>query len=152
MRLLLPQGARSSRVRQVLLGGPDEHEKNLRLAGETGAFYEGLKSYRDFAGLVGYCDVVVTAVTMALHIAIGLEKKIVLLNNIFNRHEFFLYGLGTIVEPEVPCKACYKQAYDSQCPVPDCMELITVDRVYDSVTAALLGGRPERDQEFTTEG
>ena len=119
--------------RVLLLGGPEEHDKNMRLAKETGAYYEGLKPYKEFVGLMSYCDVVVTAVTMALHIAIGLEKRIVLLNNIFNKPEFFLYGLGSIVEPDVLCKACYKQAYDSGCPVPNCMELISVDMVYDKV-------------------
>ncbi len=126
-----------SELRVLLLGGPEEHDKNTRLAKETGAYYEGVKSYREFVGLMSYCDVVVTAVTMALHIAIGLEKKIVLLNNIFNSNEFFLYGLGTIVEPDVPCKACYKQAYDSRCPVSDCMELISVDTVYDRIIDSL---------------
>ena len=128
---------RKNGLRVLLLGGPEEHEKNLRLAKETGAFYEGLKSYKEFVGLMSYCDVVVTAVTMALHIAIGLEKKIVLLNNIFNRYEFYLYGLGSIVEPDVPCKACYKQSFDSRCPVPDCMELISVDMIYESVAGSL---------------
>jgi heptosyltransferase-2 len=122
-----------SNLRVLLLGGPEEHDKNMRLAKETGAYYEGLKSYKEFVGLMSYCDVVVTAVTMALHIAIGLEKRIVLLNNIFNKHEFFLYGLGPIVEPDVTCMACYKQAYDARCPVPDCMELISVDMVYDKI-------------------
>jgi heptosyltransferase-2 len=124
-------------MRILLLGGPEEHEKNMRLANETGAYYEGLKSYKEFMGLMSYCDVIVTAVTMALHIAIGLEKRIVLLNNIFNRREFFLYNLGTIVEPDVPCTACYKQSYDSRCPVPNCMELISVDMVYDGIVSAL---------------
>ena len=126
-----------SKRRVLLLGGPEEHDKNIRLAGETGAYYEGLKSYQEFVGLMSCCDVVVTAVTMALHIAIGLEKKIVLMNTIFNRHEFFLYGLGTIIEPDVPCKACYKQAYDSRCVVPDCMELISVDAVFDGIVHPL---------------
>ena len=36
-------------------------------------------------------DLVVTAVTMAMHIALGLGKKLVLFNNIFNPHEFELY-------------------------------------------------------------
>ena len=126
-----------SNLRVLLLGGPEEHDKNMRLSNETGAHYEGLKSYKEFVGLMSYCDVIVTAVTMALHIAIGLEKNIVLLNNIFNKHEFFLYDLGAIVEPDVPCKACYKQAYDSRCPVPDCMELISVDTTYDRIVGSL---------------
>lgn len=124
---------RDKNYQVLLLGGPDEHEKNLMLAQKTGAHYEGLKSFKEFIGLMSYCDIVVTAVTMALHIAIGLNKKIVLLNNIFNRHEFYLYGLGDIAEPDVPCKACYKRAFDSRCPVPNCMELISIDMVSSAI-------------------
>jgi heptosyltransferase-2 len=121
----------------LLLGGPDEDSKNIRLAKSTGAHYEGLKSFKEFVGLADYCDIVVTAVTMALHIAIGLGKKIVLFNNIFNKNEFHLYGLGSIIEPEVPCKACYKGAFDSKCAVPNCMELITVENVFKTIVNTL---------------
>lgn len=121
----------------LLLGGPDEHEKNLRLASMSGAYYEGQKTFKEFIGLMSLCDIVVTAVTMALHIAIALEKKIILLNNIFNRHEFYLYGLGTVIEPDVPCKACYKRAFDSRCAAPNCMELISVDKVFTEIESLL---------------
>lgn len=119
----------------LLLGGPDEHEKNIRLSKDTGAHYAGLKPFKEFIGLMSYCDIVVTAVTMALHIAIGLERRIVLLNNIFNKNEFWLYGLGTIVEPEVSCKACYKRSFDPGCTAPDCMKLISVDTVIKEIAS-----------------
>lgn len=120
-------------LRPLLLGGPDEHEKNLRLAGATGAAYAGPRPLRQFLGLVDSCDVVVTAVTMALHMAIGLGKRIVLFNNVFNRHEFHLYGCGQIIEPALDCVACYKSRFDSACPVPNCMERIPVERVAAAV-------------------
>jgi len=119
----------------LLLGGPDEHEKNLRLAQVTGAQYEGVKPFLDFSGLVALCDVVVTSVTMALHIAIALERRIVLLNNIFNAPEFYLYGLGSIVQPDLDCLACYKRAFDASCPPENCIDLITVDAVLREVEA-----------------
>jgi len=87
----------------VLLGGPDEDEKNLRLAAATGACYRGHFPLPVFIGLMDRCDLVVTAVTMAMHIALGLGKKLVLFNNIFNPHEFELYGRGRILAPEQAC-------------------------------------------------
>ena len=92
----------------VLLGGPAEQERNARLATETGACYPGHFDLRTFVGLMDRCDLVVSAVTMAMHLALGLGKKLVLLNNIFNRHEFELYGRGVIVEPQQPCH-CFFQ-------------------------------------------
>ncbi len=116
----------------VLLGGPAEDERNRALAAATGAAYEGTMPMAAFAHLVNACDVVVTGVTMALHLAIGLEKRVVLLNNIFNRHEFELYGLGEIVEPAKPCQCyfrpvCVNDAYR-------CIEHLAPDAVFAAVT------------------
>ena len=66
---------------------------------------------------------------MALHIAIGLSKHVVLLNNIFNKNEFHLYGKGKIIEPAVNCIGCYKKEYDGNCPVSDCTRLYDVEEI-----------------------
>ena len=117
----------------LLLGGKEEDATNKYLARETGALYAGHYSIKKFIGLMNYCDLIVTSVTMALHIAIGLKKKIVLLNNVFNRHEFHLYQLGTIIEPLLSCLACYKNEFDDKCPVQNCMELISSTEVYETI-------------------
>jgi ADP-heptose:LPS heptosyltransferase len=128
----LAQRLMQSGYNVLLLGGEQEHEKNLRLAQHSGARYLGHFPLRQFINLVHQCDLVVTAVTMATHIAIGLNKKLVLFNNTFNAHEFELYGLGEIVQPEFQCD-CY---YAAQCP-NNCMQYIYVDRVYDVCTRLL---------------
>ena len=117
----------------LLLGGPLEDAKNKALAAATGARYAGVVPFRDFFGLVAGTEVVVTAVTMAMHVAIALERPVVLFNNIFNRHEFHLYGRGEIVEPGLPCQGCYKPRFDAACPVDDCMKLITPENVAAAV-------------------
>lgn len=91
----------------LLLGGPNEDQKNRWLAQETGATYLGYFELKKFISLVNQCDLIVTAVTMALHVAIGLKKYVVLFNNIFNRHEFELFGRGIILEPEKECKCFF---------------------------------------------
>ena len=116
----------------LLLGGEQEHEKNARIAKKSGALYPGHFPLKQFMSLVDRCDLVVTAVTMAMHITIGLNKKIVLFNNIFNRNEFELYGLGEILEPEFDCP-CY---FAPVCP-NDCMQYIYVDRVFKTVKKLL---------------
>jgi heptosyltransferase-2 len=108
----------------VLLGGEAEHEKNRRIAARTGAEYPGHFPLAEFIALVDEMDLVVSAVTMAMHLAIGLRKPLILFNNIFNRHEFELYGRGEILEPSVPCD-CY---YQPVCP-KNCMQYIEVPRV-----------------------
>jgi len=117
----------------LLLGGEQEHARNRRLSRESGARYLGHFPLRQFINLVDQCDLVVTAVTMAMHITIGLGKKIVLFNNIFNRNEFELYGLGNVIEPEAGC-TCY---YAPRCTNPafaprSCMKTIRAQTVFES--------------------
>jgi lipopolysaccharide heptosyltransferase III len=116
----------------VLLGGEQEHRKNVKLAKASGAKYFGHYPLNQFINLVDQCDLVVTAVTMAMHITIGLNKKIVLFNNIFNKHEFELYGLGEILEPEFDC-TCF---FSPTCP-NDCMQYLYPERVIKTVRKLL---------------
>ncbi len=92
----------------VLLGGEQEHANNLVIAKKSGAAYLGHFSLEQFINLVDQCQLVVTQVTMAMHITIALGKKIVLMNNIFNKHEFDVFGKGSIVEPSSECICFYK--------------------------------------------
>lgn len=111
----------------ILLGGEQEDEKNKRIAESTGAKYFGHFSLETFINLVNKCDLVVTGVTMAMHITLALNKKIVLFNNIFNQNEFDLFGLGMIVEPTKECR-CY---FSPKCKNDEyfCMETIEVERL-----------------------
>lgn len=100
----------------LLLGGPVEDSLNREIAENSPAIYKGYFELSDFLNLCNHCDLIVTSVTMTMHIAIGLEKKIVLLNNIFNKYEFELYGLGEILEPEnKDCLGCYKNSCTENC-------------------------------------
>lgn len=91
----------------VLLGGRDEHDKNSALSQKTNAYYPGHFSLEEFISLTSNCDLIVTQVSMMMHIAIGLKKPMVLMNNIFNKHEFYLYNNGVIVEPTTGCDCYY---------------------------------------------
>lgn len=114
----------------LLLGGPQEHEKNARLAESSGAKYAGVFGLHEFIGLIGQCDLVVTGVTMAMHMAMGLKVPIVLFVNIFNPHEFELYNRGSILEPPTGCECYFSPSCSRSEP---CMESITPDLVLDSV-------------------
>lgn len=97
----------------------------------------GVRTYKEFIGIVDNCDLVVTAVTLALHIGIALEKKIILFNNIFNKHEFYLYGLGEIIEPPVTCKGCYSNNCNKKFNGKGCMELLEPVKVYETINKLL---------------
>lgn len=112
----------------IFLGGEQEHKKNLFLSEKSGGKYFGHFNLDKFISLMNECDLIVTAVTMAMHIAVGLKKKLVLFNNIFNKNEFYLYGRGEIIEPEFECD-CY---YSPVCP-NDCMQYIYPKTVVNSL-------------------
>jgi ADP-heptose:LPS heptosyltransferase len=114
----------------VLLGGPQEDEKNRRLADASGACYPGHFSLEHFIGLMDRCDVVVTAVTMAMHIALGLGKKLVLFNNIFNANEFEMYGRGRILAPRQECTCFFQPTCRNE---SFCMETLDVGAVCSAV-------------------
>jgi len=111
----------------LLLGGEQEHKKNLRITKLSGALYPGYFSLEQFMSEIGRCDLVVTAVTMAMHIAIGLRKNLILFNNIFNKYEFELYGRGEILEPDFEC-TCF---YSPTCP-NNCMQYLSTDTVMEA--------------------
>ncbi|MEN8193015.1 MAG: glycosyltransferase family 9 protein [Bacteroidota bacterium] len=120
----------------IFLGGELEDEKNKRLSEQSGGKYFGTFPLKTFINLVNQVDLVVTAVTMAMHITLGLNKKIVLFNNIFNKHEFELYGLGKIIEPEKECN-CF---FSAKCSNNDyeCMDFLYPSKVLSSVNELLL--------------
>ncbi|NJK95582.1 MAG: glycosyltransferase family 9 protein [Bacteroidetes bacterium] len=128
--LMLIEGLKQNNLFPVLLGGADEHEKNLVLEAASGAFYPGHYSLQEFISLTSNCDVIVTQVSMMMHIAMGLHKPLVLMNNIFNPHEFYLYNNGVILGPESGCD-CY---YGNTCKRErHCMLDLTPQKVLEQV-------------------
>ena len=90
----------------LLMGGPDEDERNKYYASKTQAKYLGCFSLEEFIAISNNTDIIVTPVSMMMHIALALKKQMMLFHNIFNAHEFELYNRGIIIEPESGCD-CY---------------------------------------------
>ncbi len=119
----------------LLLGGAQEHERNLKIQELSGATYLGHFSLKEFINLIDHCDAVVTQVTMGMHLTLGLGKRIVLMNNIFNPHEFDLFGKGEIVQPTKQCQ-CF---YLGKCKLgTSCMEDISAESAMDALNRVLL--------------
>ncbi|MGB2716430.1 MAG: glycosyltransferase family 9 protein [Vicinamibacterales bacterium] len=121
----------------VLLGGPEEHQRHLRLqTRSTVPLIDGGcdNPVRHFASLVAACSLVVTGDTLAMHLALALRRRTIVLFGPTSSAEIELYGLGEKVVPRMDCLVCYKQACDF---VPNCMDLITTDMVESAVKRQL---------------
>jgi heptosyltransferase-2 len=114
----------------LLLGGEAEDARNKEIKARSGAHYLGYFSLFEFINLVNHCHLVVTQVTMGMHITLALGKKIVLMNNIFNPNEFDLFGKGEIVMPNKACKCFYR---GSCLDGTSCMEELPAAKIAEAV-------------------
>jgi heptosyltransferase-2 len=121
----------------LLLGGPGEQERNARILRAAGAPLVDTGTdnpIREFTGLVGNCDLMVTGDTLAMHIAIGLGIPVLVLLGATCHQEIELYGRGAKIISDFECSPCYLR----ECPMEKtCMEAVTADQVFQ-VAAKLL--------------
>src|SRR3990167_8622030 len=126
-------------VRILLYGGPEEKERNnylkkkanTELVIDTGCN----NSLRQFAALLNISNVVVTGDTLAMHLAIALKKKLVVLFGPTSYYEIDLYNRGSKIYPDMNCLVCYKLDCDKS---PTCMDAITPESVYQAINNLLL--------------
>ena len=90
----------------LIMGGEAEHKRNLLFASQTNANYLGTFSLEEFIAITNNTSIIVTPVSMMMHVALALKKQLMLFHNIFNVNEFDLYGRGKIIEPISGCD-CY---------------------------------------------
>jgi ADP-heptose:LPS heptosyltransferase len=121
---------RSFGFKPVLLGGPEEVELNVRLAQQTGCPWLGVQPLDVFHAMIERCGCIVTSVTQAMHLAIATKVPLVLMNNIFNPHEFELYGRGEILGPPKPCDCFYQPTCRTG---RNCMSEISPQAVVEAV-------------------
>ena len=143
---LVARLARREDVQFLLLGGPGEHDRNERLkaASNVPMIDPGCdNAVRHFAALLSHCDLAVTGDTLAMHLALALGKRTVVLFGPTSAAEIELYGLGEKVVPKMECLSCYKTSCDF---VPNCMDLISTDMVERAVMRQLAIARELRSQ------
>ena len=125
------------KAKVILFGGPEEVERNNEIIAlaRVPIINAGCgNDLKEFPALVSLCNVFVTSDSLGLHVAIGLKRKIVALFGPSSAPEIEMYDLGTKVVPDLDCICCYKNSCDKK---PNCMDLISVDRVFNEVKGLL---------------
>jgi heptosyltransferase-2 len=120
----------------LLLGGPEEVERNRRLVKEARRSNEkgapivdtGCdNTLRQFAAVVDLCDVVVTGDTLAMHVATALGKQVVAIFGPTSSVEIDLFGRGEkLTSKTMDCLVCYKNHCELD---PNCMNTIPLAAV-----------------------
>jgi len=109
----------------LLLGGSDEQERNRKIKAlcpqENILFIEPTKSIKQFASIINLCDSIITADSLALHIAIALEKETIAFFGPTSPWEIDMFCQGTKVYKESDCLCCYNKTTDKK---PSCIERI----------------------------
>ncbi len=122
----------------LLLGGPTEAQINIDLA-------EALKgiainagtnhSIQQFAGLVEACAIIVTGDTIAMHIAIAMQTKLLVFFGSTCPAEIELYGLGQKIISNLDCAPCYKKI----CPIDEkCMSDFLMEEFETKIDQVML--------------
>jgi heptosyltransferase-2 len=124
-------------VQILLLGGALEQKLNSRIKEKVrGKIFDAGcdNSVRHFSALVGCCSVVLSGDSLAMHIALAMERRTVVLFGPTSSAEIELFGMGEKVIPDMDCLVCYKKECDF---IPNCMDLISVDMVKEAVLRQL---------------
>jgi heptosyltransferase-2 len=143
--LRLIEGLKPDRkIRVLLLGGPKEKDRNQRILRKAkGAVIDAgcENTLGQFSALVDLCDLVVTGDTTALHLAVGLKKKVLAIFGPTCAQEIELYGRGEKIVSSLSCAPCYRRS----CSVtPNCMEAISAAEVIRKIRAVLPGRQRAR--------
>ncbi|MCY2960239.1 MAG: glycosyltransferase family 9 protein [Planctomycetota bacterium] len=111
----------------VVFGGDSEAERNASIL--DGLARAGLgpravdagtrNTLLDFAALVGLCDLLVTSDSLALHVAIALDRRIVAFFAPTSAAEIELYGLGEKVWSTAPDYCSYRPDADNASITPE---------------------------------
>ncbi|MFA5974726.1 MAG: glycosyltransferase family 9 protein [Elusimicrobiota bacterium] len=110
--------------RGLLLGGPDEKERNAQLLQNTGTFLIDTgtdNSLARFISIVNLCEAVITSDSLCMHVALALQKKVIAFFGPTSPAEIDFNGRGAPWLPAHSCE-CY---YLTKCRAPQfCLETL----------------------------
>jgi len=124
-------------IQILLLGGPLEREINKMIRDELNiaVFDSGCDNeVRHVASLINNCSVLLSGDSLAMHLALAMGSRVVVLFGPTSNTEIELFGLGEKVIPNLDCISCYKKKCDFN---PNCMDSISVEMVQKAILRQL---------------
>jgi heptosyltransferase-2 len=105
-------------IRIVLLGGKEDHQRNLDIAISSRATVPGTElviqspsqnGLRDGLVSVAACDLIVTGDSLGMHMAIAQQKPVVAWFGPTCAHEIEFYDRAEVIKSEHPCAPCWNR-------------------------------------------
>ncbi|MBI1802993.1 MAG: glycosyltransferase family 9 protein [Ignavibacteriae bacterium] len=132
--VLIEELSRRNDLQLLLLGGPEDTERNAEIARCVGGKVmstpttEGVRRGICYENL---CDVIISGDSFGMHIAIGLRKYVIAWFGVSCPQEIDLFNRGVKVIPEgLVCSPCWKK----ECPYNlECIQMIDLDRILSAV-------------------
>jgi heptosyltransferase-2 len=95
----------------VLLGGPEDSERNARIGQGLPVFQSPTNlGLRDGLVSVAACDLVLTGDSLGMHMAISQKKFVIAWFGPTCAQEIELYGRGVSIQTKAPCAPCWKRS------------------------------------------
>jgi len=123
----------------ILFGGPEEIKRNKEMINKVKVpiINAGCNnSLTEFFSLVNLCNAVVASDSLAMHVAIALKRQVVVFFGPTSAAEIELYDRGKKIIPDVDCYCCYEKNCNKK---PNCIDVITVDSLFNAVKGVLHG-------------
>jgi len=114
----------------VLLGSHEDEDKINSILynfGSDSVMKKISSTYKEFVYNIASCDIIITPVTLCMHISLGLKKPTIILNNIFFPNEFDLFDVGYLINVDRPCFGCYNRF----CNTVNCLDSIPNDKIIE---------------------
>ncbi|MCB0357031.1 MAG: glycosyltransferase family 9 protein [Bdellovibrionales bacterium] len=114
-------------IQVVLLGGPEDTERNSLIAKDLNVISSPTeKGLRDGLVSVAACDTVITGDSLGMHMAIGLEKHVIAWFGPTCSQEIELYGRGVKIITAASCAPCWSRECNKS---PMCYDLVSAEKI-----------------------
>ena len=132
--VLIDALSRRDDLQILLLGGPEDTERNAEIARNVGDNVINTPTMEGVRRGICYenvCDAVISGDSFGMHVAIGLRKYVIAWFGVSCPQEIDLFDRGVKLVPEgLVCSPCWKK----ECPYDlECIQMIDLDRIVHEV-------------------
>lgn len=145
IRSLLASGHRNL----VLLGGPEDHERNQKIGEGLAVIHSATQSgVRDGLISVGACDLLITGDSYGMHLGIALGRFVIAWFGPSCSHEIDLYDRGVVLKSDVPCSPCWKRSCDHSVM---CYDRVSIQDVLNAVQEGFKWSQTQNQRDYQSQ-